>query len=105
MNPLRLILAALGAFVAYMVLGALLFGLIPSLKTEFLKYPCVYRDQNGQMSHMPAGMGGMLLSMLALAVLYTMVYQGGSGLAEGARFGALIGLFAIGAFVLHNYAT
>jgi hypothetical protein len=30
---------------------------------------------------------------------------GGSGVAEGARFGALIGIFAVGAFVLHNYVN
>jgi hypothetical protein len=43
--------------------------------------------------------------MLLLAVLYALTYQGGSGLMEGARFGVLIGLFAIGSFVLHNYAN
>jgi hypothetical protein len=105
MNLLHIFLAALGAFVAYMALGFALFALIPSLKTEFLKYPAIYRDHDGQMSHMPAAMAAMLLSLLVLAVLYSLVYQGGSGLIEGARFGALIGLFAIGAFVLHNYAN
>jgi len=88
-----------------MVAGGLAFGLIPSLKTEFLKYPAVYRDQSGQMSHMPVGMAAMLLSMVSLAVLYALLYQGGSGLKQGARFGALIGLFAIGSFVLHNYVN
>jgi hypothetical protein len=29
-----------------------------------------------------------------------MLYQGGSGVTEGARFGALIGVFAIGSFVV-----
>ena len=105
MNLLRLVLAALGAFAAYFVLGGLIFGLIPSMKSEFLKYPNVYRDQQGQMSHMPLGMAAMFLSMLALAVLYALIYQGGSGLIEGARFGALIGLFAIGSFALHNYVN
>jgi hypothetical protein len=61
------------------------------------------------MSHMPAGMAAMFMSMVALAVIYAMLYQGGSGIAEGARlggiFGALIGLFAIGSFVVHNYVN
>ena len=105
MNILRVVLAAVAAFVAYMLVGGLAFGLIPSLKNEFLNYPAVYRDQNGQMSHMPLGMAGMFLSILALAILYTFLYTGGSGLAEGARFGALIGLFSIGSFVLHNYVN
>jgi hypothetical protein len=109
MNFLRLVLAALGAFVAYFVLGGLGFYLIPSLKTEFLKYPNVYRSHEGQMSHMPIGMAGMLLSMFALAVVYALLCQGssslGSGLADGARFGALIALFATGFFVIHNYVN
>jgi hypothetical protein len=104
MNYTRIFLAALGAFVAYFVLGALIFT-VPSMKTEFLKYPEVYRSQQGQISHMPAGMAAMFLSMVVLAVIYAMLYQGGSGLLEGARFGALIGLFAVCAFVLHNYVN
>ena len=105
MNLLRLVLAALAAFVAYMGAGALVFGLIPSLRSEFLKYPAVYRDQSGQMSHMPIGMIGIFISILSLAALYTLIYQGGSGLAEGARFGTLIGAFVIGAFTIHNYVN
>jgi hypothetical protein len=105
MNPVRILLAALGAFVAYMAVGFALFGLLPWLKTEFLKYPAVYRDRDGQMSHMPVAMAEILVSMFVLAILYALAYQGGSGLMEGARFGALIGLFAICAFVLHNYAN
>jgi len=54
---------------------------------------------------MPVGMFAMLLSIAVLAVLYALLYRGGSGVAEGARFGALIGLFAVGSFVLHNYVN
>jgi hypothetical protein len=43
--------------------------------------------------------------MVVLAVLYAMLYKGGSGLIEGARFGALIAVFAVCAFVLHNYVN
>ena len=61
------------------------------------------------MSHMPAGMAAMFVSILALAVIYAMLYQGGSSLAVGARlgasFGALIGVFAVGSFVVHNYVN
>jgi hypothetical protein len=105
MNYTRIALASIGAFVAYMALGGLMFAAIPSLKAEFLRYPAVYRTQEGQMSHMPSGMAAMLLSMVVLAVLYARMYKGGSGFAEGAIFGALIGLFVIGAFVVHNYVN
>jgi hypothetical protein len=99
MNLSRIALAGLGGFVAYFIVGGLSFALLPSLKTEFLKYPAVYRSGPGQMSHMPVGMVAMLVSILALAVIYAMVCRDISGLAEG----VLIGVFAIGAFVLHNY--
>jgi hypothetical protein len=107
----RVALAAVAAFVAYFVLGGLSFVVIPSLKGEFLKYPAVYRPQGGQMSHMPGGMAAMFVSILALAVLYATFYPSGFGfdLVHGARFGAafgaLIGIFTIGAFVVHNYVN
>ena len=105
MNFARIALASVAALVAYMALGGLLFAVIPSLKTEFGKYPAVYRSQQGQMSHMPTGMAAMLLSMVVLAVLYAKLYTPGSGLVQGAVFGVLIGLYAVGSFVLHNYVN
>jgi len=104
-NYTRLALASVAAFAAYMVLGGLIFGAMPSLRAEFLKYPNVYRSQQGQMSHMPTGAVAMLLSMVVLAVLYAKMFKSGSGVVEGATFGALIGLYAIGSFVLHNYVN
>jgi hypothetical protein len=109
MHLSRIALAALGGFAAYFILGGLAFGLFPSLRNEFLKYPDVYRTQEGIKSHMPGGMAAMFVSILALAVIYAMLYQGGSSVAEGARlgaiFGALIGFFAVGSFVVHNYVN
>jgi len=103
-NYSRLALATLGATAVYFALGGLLFGLGP-LRREFEKYPAVYRTADDMKSVMPYGILAMLLSILVLAVLYAMLYRGGSGAAEGARFGALIGLFAVGSFVLHNYVN
>jgi hypothetical protein len=104
MNLSRTALAAVCAFVAYFVVGGLMAAL-PSLRNEFLKYPTVYRSKEAMKSVMPAGMAAMFLAMLVLAVIYAMLYQGGSGIAEGTRFGALIGVFAVCAFVLHNYVN
>jgi len=105
MNFTRIALAALGGFVAYFVLGGLSFAALPWLKNEFLKYPAVYRSQEGIKGVMPAGMAAMFVAMLVLAVIYAMLYQGGSGVVEGTRFGALIGVFAVCAFVVHNYVN
>ena len=76
-----------------------------SMKNEFLKYPEVYRSQEGIKRVMPAGMAAMFVAMIVLAVLYAMVYKGGSGLVEGARFGALIALYSVCSFVIHNYVN
>jgi len=95
--------------VAYFVVGFATFGLLPSLRNEFLKYQTIYRSQEAMKSVMPVGMAFMLLAIGALPVLYAMLCQGDSGLAAGVRlgalFGALIGVFAIGSFVVHNYVN
>jgi hypothetical protein len=103
-NYSRLALATLGATAVYFVMGGLVFGLGP-LRKEFQKYPAVYRSADDMKGVMPYGILAMLLSILVLVVLYAMIYRGGSGAVEGARFGALIGLFAVGSFVLHNYVN
>ena len=104
MNYTRIALAALGGTVAYFAIGFLVFTMKPFV-AEFQKYPAVYRSQESMKGVMPFGMLGMLLSMLVLAILYAMLYRGGSGAIEGVHFGALIGLFAVGSFVLHNYVN
>ena len=105
MNYLRIALAALGGFVAYFVIGGMLFGLLPSLKAEFQKYPAVYRPLEGQMSHMPIGMAAMFVAILALTVIYAMTYRSGSGISTGAAFGALTGAFTIGSSVVHTFVN
>jgi hypothetical protein len=103
MNYGRLVLATVGGMVGYFVAGGAIFVLAPQMADEFQKHSAIYRTQEGQMAAMPAGMGAMLVAIFVLAVLYSMVYRGGSGIADGARFGLLIGLFVVCAFVLHNY--
>jgi hypothetical protein len=105
MNLGRIALAAIGAFVVYFALGGFMFMVLPTLKNQYAKYPAVYRSQEGIKSVMPAGMAAMFVAMVVLAVLYAMLYHGGSGVTEGARFGALIGVFAICAFVVHNWVN
>ena len=104
MNFARIALAALGAFVMYFFLGFVTFTM-PWLKNEFSKYPAVYRSQEGIRRVMPAGMAAMFIAMLVLALLFAMLYQGGSGLLEGARFGMLVGVYAVCSFVIHNYVN
>jgi hypothetical protein len=105
MNFGRIALAALGGLVAYFSLGFLMFAVLPTMKSEFAKYPAVYRPPEAMKSLMPLGMAAIFVEMVVLAVLYAMTYRGASGLAAGAGFGALIGVFAVCSFVVHNYVN
>ena len=105
MNYLSVFLAALGGFVAYFVIGGLGFTFLPALKQEFARYPALYRAHQDIMKVMPFGMAAMFVSILVMAVIYAMLYRGGSGLAQGAEFGALMGVFVLGAFVVHNHVN
>jgi len=103
MNYTRIVLAALGATVAYFVLGGVLFGALPSLRKEFMRYPAVFRSQDDMKRVMPVGMISILVAIGVVAVLYAMAYPAGGGVLDGARFGALIGVFAVCGFALHNH--
>src|SRR5271163_3715148 len=96
MNYLSLGLAALGGTVASFGVGFLLFWLLPGLIKEGHKYPAVFRPKEEMMKVMPVGLVATLLSILVAAIIFARINQGGSGAAEGARFGVLLGLFKIG---------
>jgi len=105
MNYSRLALAALGGTVASFVVGFLVLWLVPALFEEGHKYPGVFRPKEEMMSVMPIGLVATFVSILVVAIIFAMIHHGGSGLAEGARFGVLIGVFVVCAFVLHNYVN
>jgi len=105
MNFSRLGLAALGGMVASFAFGFLVLGLVPALLKEGHKYPAVFRPKEEMMTVMPIGMIATFISILVVAIIFAMIHQGGSGPMEGARFGVLIGIFVVCAFVLHNYVN
>ena len=61
MNYARILAASLCAFVAYFIYGGILFGALPWLRTEYAKYPAVYRSQEGIKSTMPFGVLAMFV--------------------------------------------
>ena len=105
MNYSRIALASLGATVAYFVYGFAIFGALPAMKSEFMKYPNVYRSHDSMMKVMPYGMVAIVISILAVAVLYARIYPAGGGIASGVCLGALIGIFSVCTFVIHNYVN
>jgi hypothetical protein len=104
MNYSRIVLAGLGATVVYFVIGFLLFALLP-LADEVRRFASVYRTPESMQRVAPIGLVALLLSMMALAALYGLAVRDGSSVAQGVRFGFLVGVFAAGSFVLHNYVS
>ena len=105
MNYSRLGLAALGGTVASFAFGFLVFWLVPALINEGHKYPAVFRPREEMKTVMPIGLVATFIAILVVAIIFAMIHHGGSGLTEGARFGVLIGIFVVCAFVLHNYVN
>jgi hypothetical protein len=102
MNYGRLAIAAVVATIVDAVYGFIVYGNL--LTSQFAMFPGVYRPMDAQAAYMPALFGGVLIAMFAASFIYAKGYEGGSGLAEGARFGVAIGLFAVGYAVLVAYA-
>jgi hypothetical protein len=102
MNYLRLALAALGGTVASFAFGFLVIWLVPALMEEGQKYPAVFRGREEMNSVMPIGFAASFIAILVVAIIFALMHRGGSGIAEGARLGVLMGVFAI-CNVMHNY--
>ena len=105
MNYARLGLAALGGTVAQFAVGFLMLWLLPGILDEGRKYSAVFRPKEEMMTVMPIGMVATLAANLVAAIIFGMTHPAGSGMAEGARFGVLMGMFVVCAFVLHNYVN
>jgi hypothetical protein len=105
MNYSSLALAALGGTVASFAFGFLLFWLVPALINEAHKYPAVFRKPEEMKTVMPIGLVASFVAILVVAIIFATIHPGGSGIAEGTRFGVLIGIFVVCGFVLHNYVN
>jgi hypothetical protein len=57
------------------------------------------------MKKMPYGMIGIILSIVVVAILYAKIYVVGGGIVPGASLGALLGIFMVCVFVVHNYVN
>jgi len=105
MNYSRLGLAALGGMVASFAFGFLVLWLVPALIEEGHKYPAVFRPREEMLAVMPIGIVASFISILVVAIIFAMIHPSGSSTTDGARFGVLIGIFVVCAFVLHNYVN
>jgi len=89
--------------VAYFAYGFATFAAWPSMKTEFMKYPNVYRRKEEMMKVMPYGMVAILIAIVVIAILYAKICTAGGGIASGIYLGALISVFSVCSFAIHNY--
>ena len=105
MNYSRLGLAAFGGMVASFAFCFLVLFLVPSVIEEAHKYPLVFRPQEQMMAVMPIGIVATFLAILVAAIIFAKIHPGKSGASEGARFGVLLGIFVVCAFVVHNYVN
>jgi hypothetical protein len=96
MNYPRIVIAAIVATVVDAVYGFIVWGQV--LGAEFARYPEIYRAGADQTAYLPLMFVGILVGMLFAAWIYAKGYEGGSGLLEGVRFGAVMGLL-IGAYM------
>jgi len=103
MNYGRLALAAIVATVVDACYGFTVYGML--LAGEFGKYPGVYRSNEAGQAYLPLMFGGLLVAILVVTAIYAKGYEGGSGAAEGLRFGLMLGVFVFLAFGGVNYAV
>jgi hypothetical protein len=103
MDYKRLALAAVVAWVVDVFYGIGVWMLL--LGDEFAKYPAVFRSEAAMNANLPLMFAGGLLAMFVLAYVYAKGYEGGNGIQEGLRFGALISLFTLGFVSLGLYGT
>jgi hypothetical protein len=103
MNYARLVLAAVAAMLFDALYGFLVYGML--LAPEFARYPGVYRSNEAGMAFLPLMFAGLFIAIVAAAIIYAKGYEGGRGVAEGARFGFLLAVFVVFAFAAVNYAV
>lgn len=103
MNLKRMVIAGIGAWVVAFVYSLIVYGGL--LRSEFARYPGVYRSMHQATANLPILLIGSAVSMFSAVYMYGKGYEGGNGVAEGARFGAILGLFLVGSAGLANYAT
>jgi uncharacterized protein DUF1761 len=105
MNYRSLAIAAVVAWIVDSIYGFLVFGL--ALKSEFERYPAVFRSFDAVNSMLPLMFGASLVAMFLLAYIFAKGHEGGPGLQEGLRFGVVFGLFmffsmSISTYVIYN---
>jgi hypothetical protein len=102
MNYVRLVAAAAAATIVDGLYGFVVWGKV--LNVEFGRYPEIYRPA-GDMSGFALMFAGIFVAMCCAAWIYAKGYEGGSGIAEGLKFGVVIALVVAAYVSSANYGT
>ena len=103
MNMSRVAAAAVVAWVVDGLYGFVVYG--KALESEFNRYPGVFRSTQTVMGNMPLMFAGLLIAFFALAYIFAKGHEGGNGVAEGVRFGIVLGVFMFGMISIGNYCV
>ncbi|MGE0393048.1 MAG: hypothetical protein AB7I25_06100 [Vicinamibacterales bacterium] len=90
MNVKRLAMGVIAAWVVSIILGYVVNEIL--LKGLFEANAAAFRPEAELMANLPVGFGFMLLGFCVFGYMYVKGYEGGSGVGEGARFGAMVGV-------------
>jgi hypothetical protein len=102
MNYARVLITSIAATVVLFVYGGIVFTSAP-VRNEFQRYAALYRPIAAMKPLIPIALLTIFIAIVIVVVLFAMTSQRGA--LAGARFGALVGLFAVCAFVFHNYVN
>ena len=100
-NYARAAVAALVATLIYYMAGFFTEGWL--FRGDFAPYAQVYRSSDTVMRYMPLGIVFSFIGIFVVALIHARFGAGRNGLLEGARLGALVGLFVASVFVGTNY--
>ena len=101
MNFGRIAAAAVVAWIVSLPLGYLVNDVL--LADITAANAAVMRPEAQIMANLPLGFAFLLLGFFAFAYAYAKGYEGGSGVAEGARFGALVAVVVCGFGLIWQY--
>jgi hypothetical protein len=101
MNYGRLLAAAVVAWVVSLGVGFLINDVL--LADIYAANQAVMRPEAETLRMLPIGFVFLFLGFLAFAYMYAKGYEGGSGLAEGLRFGLCVGILVSGFGLIWQY--
>jgi hypothetical protein len=100
LNYTRIALSAIAATLTYYLFGSICGALFANYYSQ---YSAVFRPREMIVGYMPLGFAGTFIAALALAMIYAGDNRRKSAALDGLRFGALIGVFIVGAAVAHDF--